>query len=84
MLPEILFDLEVRHTKTNPVFVIGSSRSGTSILVKMIRKYLKISFGTESQFIIRYYNNLLNSLCPKIDRRSLNLSPRVFYLPLSR
>lgn len=58
MLPEILYNLEVNHTRKNPLFVIGNARSGTSILVKLIRKYLKVSFGTESQFIIRYYNNL--------------------------
>lgn len=58
MLPEILYDLDVKHSRTNPVFVVGNARSGTSIFCKMIRKYLKISFGTESQFIIRYYNTL--------------------------
>lgn len=58
MLPEILYDLQVNHTRPNPVFIIGNARSGTSLLLKLIRKYLKISFGTESQFIIRYYKNL--------------------------
>ncbi len=57
-MKEILYDLRVAHTRFNPVFVIGHGRSGTSILIKLIRKYLKVNFGTESQFIIRYYNNL--------------------------
>jgi len=55
---EILHDLQVRHTRLTPVFVIGHGRSGTSVLIKLIRKYLKINFGTESQFIIRFYQNL--------------------------
>ncbi len=57
-LPEILYDLNVKHSETSPLFVLGHGRSGTSILIKMIRKYLKVNFGTESQFIIRYYNKL--------------------------
>ncbi len=55
---EILPDLQVRHARLTPVFVIGHGRSGTSVLIKLIRKYLKINFGTESQFIIRFYQNL--------------------------
>lgn len=43
---------------SSPVFVIGSARSGTSILSQLIREYLNISFGTESQFIIRYFKRL--------------------------
>jgi len=57
-LPEILYDLDVKHSETSPLFVLGHGRSGTSILIKMIRKYLKVNFGTESQFIIRFYNKL--------------------------
>ena len=41
-----------------PVFVIGSARSGTSILARLIRDYLGVNFGTESQFIIRFYRRL--------------------------
>ncbi len=55
---EILHDLPVKHSRENPVFILGHARSGTSILVKMVRKYLKVNFGTESQFIIRYYRRL--------------------------
>lgn len=58
MKNEILRDLHVSHNEFHPVFVIGAPRSGTSMLIKLIRKYLKINFGTESQFIIRYYNKL--------------------------
>ena len=42
----------------SPVFVIGSARSGTSIFARLLRNYLNISFGTESQFIIRFYKHL--------------------------
>ena len=56
-LSEIL-DLNVRHTNNAPVFVIGAARSGTSILCSLIRRYLKTSFGTESQFIIRVHQAL--------------------------
>ncbi|WP_456405459.1 sulfotransferase family protein [Caldithrix abyssi] len=58
MVQELLPELQVKHRKLNPVFVIGHGRSGTSILIKLIRKYLKINFGTESQFILRYYDAL--------------------------
>jgi hypothetical protein len=58
MLPEILYDLPVKHTRFNPVFVLGNARSGTSILTKLMRKYLKINYGTESQFLLRFARNL--------------------------
>lgn len=57
-MPEILYNLAVKHTENNPVFVLGHGRSGTSILIKMIRKYLKINFGTESQFIVRFQKKI--------------------------
>ena len=57
-LPEILRDLVVTHRRATPVFVIGHARSGTSITGAMIRKYLKINFGPESQFIVRYFKRL--------------------------
>ena len=56
-MPEIL-DLPVQHTTRSPVFVIGAARSGTSILCTLLRRYLAISFGTESQFITRIYRTL--------------------------
>ena len=59
-MQEILYDLQVNHTENCPVFVLGHGRSGTSILIKLIRKYLKVNFGTESQFIVRYYKSLKN------------------------
>lgn len=58
MLPEILYDLKVKHLRFNPVFVVGHARSGTSVFIRLIRKYLKINFGTESQFIPRYYKKI--------------------------
>jgi len=48
----------IKSKKNIPVFVIGSARSGTSILSRLIRDYLYVSFGTESQFIIRFYKRL--------------------------
>jgi hypothetical protein len=53
-----ILDLPIVHTRDTPVFVIGAARSGTSILTWLIRRYLKISFGSESQFIIRFYRRL--------------------------
>lgn len=41
------------HHDRSPVFIIGQARSGTSILTTLVRKHLRIAFGTESQFIIR-------------------------------
>lgn len=48
----------VRHRRTDPVFIIGHGRSGTSILTNLVRKYLGVAFGTESQFFVRYYRRL--------------------------
>jgi hypothetical protein len=48
----------IRHGRREPVFVVGHGRSGTSILSNLIRKYLGVAFGTESQFFIRYYRQL--------------------------
>jgi len=53
-MSDVLFDLHADHHRTNPVFVIGYARSGTSLLCRLMRRYLKLSFGTESQFILRY------------------------------
>jgi hypothetical protein len=46
------------HRRTDPLFVVGHARSGTSILAGLIRKHLRVGFGTESQFFIRYYRQL--------------------------
>jgi hypothetical protein len=53
-MSDVLFDLHAHHERRNPVFVIGFARSGTSLLCRLMRRYLKVSFGTESQFILRY------------------------------
>lgn len=58
MSSEIL-DLPFTHTRTSPVFVIGAARSGTSLLGSLIRRYLRVNFGTESQFLVRFYHRLV-------------------------
>lgn len=55
---DVIFEHTACHTRRDPVFVIGFARSGTSLTCRLLRRYLKVSFGTESQFIIRYYRNL--------------------------
>lgn len=58
--------VRVHHRSLAPVMVIGHERSGTSLLIRLLRQYLQIAFGTESQFIIRikrqlpYYGDLSN------------------------
>jgi hypothetical protein len=46
------------HSQHSPVFVVGSPRSGTSLTCRLLRGYLGVSFGTESQFIVRYHQRL--------------------------
>ncbi len=53
-----MLDLPVAHTRRSPVFVIGAARSGTSLLGALLRRYLKVNFGTESQFIVRFHRRL--------------------------
>lgn len=48
----------VNHRDLSPVMIVGHGSSGTSITGKLIREYLRVSFGTESQFIPRYYYRL--------------------------
>ena len=55
---DVLYDLQATHTRRSPVFVVGCARSGTSVTCRMLRRYLKVSFGTESQFILRYNRRL--------------------------
>ena len=57
-MSDVIRELHATHTLTSPVFVIGYPRSGTSIICRLMRRYLKVSFGTESQFIIRYWRKL--------------------------
>jgi len=51
-------ELEVRHTRFSPLLLIGQHRSGTTILGSLIRKYLKVNFGPESQFFFRFADRL--------------------------
>ncbi len=48
----------VRHTRVGPVFILGHGRSGTTILTQLVKKYLAVAFGTESQFILRFHARL--------------------------
>ncbi len=51
--------MTLHHVRSIPVHIIGHARSGTSILADVLRRYLHISFGTESQFIIRFEKKLV-------------------------
>lgn len=57
-MSDVIYELTATHTRRSPVFVIGFPRSGTSMTCRLLRRYLKVSFGTESQFIIRYLQRL--------------------------
>jgi hypothetical protein len=57
-MSDVLYDLQATHTRQSPVYVIGYPRSGTSLVCRLLRRYLKVSFGTESQFIVRYHRRL--------------------------
>ena len=46
------------HTRFDPVFVLGHPRSGTSLMCRLLLDHLGVNFGTESQFMIRYYKRL--------------------------
>ena len=46
------------HTRFSPVFVLGHSRSGTSLVCRLLLDNLGVNFGTESQFIVRYHRKL--------------------------
>lgn len=50
--------MQVHHRTLAPVLILGHGNSGTSILSRLLRNYLRVSFGTESQFIVRFANNL--------------------------
>ncbi len=51
-------DVQVQHQNLCPVILIGHGSSGTSIFSRLLREHLRISFGTESQFITRYARRL--------------------------
>lgn len=57
-MSDLLHDLQVMHTRLAPVHVIGYPRSGRSLTCRLLRRYLKVSFGTESQFVVRYSRRL--------------------------
>lgn len=63
----------VTHRRREPLFVIGHGRSGTSILSTLLREHLRVAFGTESQFFIRYYRHLkrYGDLTREANRRLL-------------
>ena len=47
-----------QHTRLSPVLVLGHSRSGTSLMCRLLLDHLGVNFGTESQFIVRYHQKL--------------------------
>jgi hypothetical protein len=65
--------LPIRHRRLDPVFVVGHGRSGTSILSTLLRDHLRVAFGTESQFFIRFYQQLsrYGDLTREANRRLL-------------
>jgi hypothetical protein len=48
----------VHHTLSVPLILVGHGSSGTSITSALLRRYLGVSFGTESQFIPRFARRL--------------------------
>jgi len=40
------------------VFVLGSARSGTSLMCRLLLDHLGVNFGSESQFIVRHHQRL--------------------------
>jgi len=57
------------HTRFDPVFVLGHSRSGTSLMCRLLLDHLGVNFGTESQFIVRYHQKLAQYGDLSDDRR---------------
>jgi hypothetical protein len=53
-----LLGVQPRHTRYSPIFVLGHSRSGTSLMCRLLLDHLGVNFGTESQFIVRYHQRL--------------------------
>ena len=50
--------MNVQHNDNSPVMIVGHGSSGTSILTRLMRDYLGVAFGTESQFVVHYYRRL--------------------------
>ncbi len=50
--------MRAHHNESSPVLVLGHGRSGTSIFSRILRDYLGVAFGTEAQFVARYYQRL--------------------------
>lgn len=48
----------IGYGTSSPVFIVGAPRSGTTLLVRLLRKYFNINFGAESQFIVHFYKRL--------------------------
>lgn len=46
------------HTRFDPVFVLGHTRSGTTLMCRLLLDHLGVNFGTESQFIVRYHQKI--------------------------
>src|SRR5688572_12230452 len=57
------------HTRFDPVFVLGHSRSGTSLMCRLLLDHLGVNFGTEGQFIVRYHQKLAQYGDLSDDRR---------------
>jgi len=51
-------EITVQHGSLCPVILVGHGSSGTSIFSRLLRNHLRVSFGTESQFIVKYAQRL--------------------------
>ena len=70
---------QLRSVKNSaPVFILGSQRSGTSFLYRLVRRYLKIAFGRDNGNFLRlrkllpYYGDL--SVRSNMKRRASSTS----------
>jgi hypothetical protein len=70
---DALHAIGAAHTRRGPVFVVGFARSGTSVTCRMLLNHLKVSFGTESQFIIRFLRRLPSYGDLAVDANALAL-----------
>lgn len=82
-MSDSLQHIQATHTRHVPVFVVGYPRSGMALTCRLLRRYLKVSFGTESQFIVRYkarlrqYGDLRND--ENLRRLITDLSTEQFF-----